>query len=351
MGIFNIFKYLDLRYVGKKAFGGNSPKEAIAKVTPYIKEQSELFVQGCHDAREKLKDIPGTNYKLGISHMHRGNISDAILRFRMVSFLTPENPDAHYNLGRCFIMAGENDNAKKQFEKTIQMKKNYAGVQYQIDKLEKPESINNIPADIITEKCESIAESYNEEAQENDLNRSSALVKLALANIEDKNPNLQVLDLGCGTGICGEILFSKEVTKNITGVDLCPEMLKATKRIKIDGTSVYDFLEKQEINDYLSKNKKSFDLIISDDAFHYLGDMEKTASMLKKSLNAKSILAFTARENLSDGYKLDISKDKFDYSSKYIKETLKKAGFEELQTKELEVTEGSIYNAFIFKKK
>ncbi len=50
-----------------------------------ILDFKEYLLKEYGDMRVKLKDIPGTNYELGLRHLARGNLDDAIMRFKMVT--------------------------------------------------------------------------------------------------------------------------------------------------------------------------------------------------------------------------------------------------------------------------
>ena len=77
---------------------------------------------------------------------------------------------------------------------------------------------------------------------------------------------LDVLDAGCGTGLCGALV--KPFARRLIGVDLSQGML-AHARDK----NVYDALTKAELREYLHDNSEAFDLIVSADTLVYFGDI------------------------------------------------------------------------------
>jgi predicted TPR repeat methyltransferase len=344
-----IAKYFDLNYWTKKLVGDVDVKAQFARAVPILKQKFNDFLTECSQSKDKLKDIPGTNYNLGLAHMQRGNIEDAVLRFRMVIFLTPENIGARYYLARCLLLLGEEENAKEQFNLVLKSQADYADTNYQLEKLANPLAIKIIPKAMIKERSDLVADNYDEEF-DSQSKSSKILTSSVLANIKDKNPNLEVLDLGCGSGNCGILLKKKEVTKRIVGVDISEKMLKLASRLNIEGNKVYDQLVNKEIKEYLSANDEKFDLIIANLSFEYFGDLSEIVALLKKLLRAHGTVAISIRndEAVASGYVLNVAYDDFSHSLQYVKDQFTNAGFEELEAKEFELDEEQSATALVF---
>ncbi|MCE3232843.1 MAG: biotin biosynthesis protein BioC [Rickettsiaceae bacterium] len=333
MNIFKMTRYFDLKYWTKKWFGDADIKDQSAKFMTLIQKKWQEFLQDCDEAREKLKDIPGTNYKLGILHMRRGNVSDAIMRFRMVIFLTPEHVGARCQLAKCLLMVNEEESARDMLQKVLEMDKDNTDAKYQLSKLNNRETLNTIPLSVIREKVDISADNYIA----GDLAFTKTFISTVLLNINDKNPNLSVLDLGCGDGEAGQLLRDKEIVKNITGVDLSDKMLKLAQKRKIGEESVYNNLANREISEYLSVNNDKFDLILANGSLKYFGNIKEIFSLVKKSLKPSAIFAFAINKaELDKDYRLNIGEDNFSFSQGYIRDALNSLGFNELQIKEVQ---------------
>ena len=98
--------------------------------------------------------------------------------------------------------------------------------------------------------------------------RAPALVAAMLegSNLEPSE-RLEVLDAGCGTGLCGSLVAP--YARRLIGVDLSEGMLALAKE-----KHVYDVLVKAELTEYLRGNSEAFDLIVSADTLVYFGDLE-----------------------------------------------------------------------------
>ncbi len=99
----------------------------------------------------------------------------------------------------------------------------------------------------------------------------------------------RVLDLGCGTGLCGAHVRSR--VDHLSGVDISPAMVdKAGLR------AVYDALHVGDIHDFLAANQASYDLVLAADVFIYVGALERVFGLLAPRMPSGSWLAFTVED-------------------------------------------------------
>jgi predicted TPR repeat methyltransferase len=90
--------------------------------------------------------------------------------------------------------------------------------------------------------------------------------------------SLDVLDIGCGTGLCGPLL--RPIARRLVGVDLSPNMLsKAAMR------AVYDQLNCAELTQWLAECGQQFGLVVAADVLCYFGDLSAAFA------NARAVLA------------------------------------------------------------
>lgn len=96
----------------------------------------------------------------------------------------------------------------------------------------------------------------------------------------------QVLDLGCGTGLCGPLLRPRAA--HMTGVDLSPAMIDKARARKL-----YDELQVADIHDHLEQPGPLYDLIVAADVFIYVGPLERVFALASQRLQPGGWLAFT----------------------------------------------------------
>ena len=113
--------------------------------------------------------------------------------------------------------------------------------------------------------------------------------------VETLRPHLparppEVLDLGCGTGLCGAAL--RPFARRLAGVDLSTAMLEAAGR-----KDVYDELAQGELTDWMGSHRASFDLIAATDVFNYIGDLEPVFAAARDALRPSGLLAFSTERD------------------------------------------------------
>lgn len=75
--------------------------------------------------REKMKDLSKTNYDLGMKHLERGLVLEAIFRFKMVKRFWPDNYEAYYQLAYCLILVEKFDQAEEIIAELITKNPDY----------------------------------------------------------------------------------------------------------------------------------------------------------------------------------------------------------------------------------
>lgn len=97
---------------------------------------------------------------------------------------------------------------------------------------------------------------------------------------------LDVLDLGCGTGLCAPLF--KPWCKTLTGVDLSRKMV-----VKAEQLGLYDSLIIADLLEPLSVSECCYDLILAADVLNYFGDLEDVFMGFARSLRKGGIAAFS----------------------------------------------------------
>ena len=106
--------------------------------------------------------------------------------------------------------------------------------------------------------------------------------------------HLDVLDAGCGTGLCGVLVAP--FARRLVGVDLSAGMLAQAKE-----KNVYHALMKAELTEYLRDNREAFDLIVSADTLVYFGDLEGVIEACAGTLRPNGLLVFTLEHAVGGG--------------------------------------------------
>lgn len=129
---------------------------------------------------------------------------------------------------------------------------------------------------------------------------------------------LDILDLGCGTGLAGEVL--KPHAHRLEGIDLSPAMVeKARER------GVYDALAVADMVTALSRPGTAWDLIVAADALVYVGDLGPVLAAAAGALRPGGRFAGTVEESSGPDLELKPTK-RFGHSRGHIERTAAAAG-------------------------
>ena len=132
---------------------------------------------------------------------------------------------------------------------------------------------------------------------------------------------LDVLDAGCGTGLCGALVAP--FARRLIGVDLSDGMLAHARE-----KNVYDALIRAELTEYAGANSDAFDLIVSADTLVYFGDLEGIVAAFVRALRPHGLLVFTLEHAVGNGdvdYRLQ-PHGRYSHGRGYVERLLTSAG-------------------------
>lgn len=129
---------------------------------------------------------------------------------------------------------------------------------------------------------------------------------------------LDVLDAGCGTGLCSAGI--RPFARRLVGVDLSPGMLE-----KARSRGGYDELYEAELTEFMDRAPEAYDLIISADALIYFGDLRKVVAAAARSLRPAGCLVVTLElvepADAADGFRIN-SHGRYSHTADHIRQAL-----------------------------
>lgn len=130
----------------------------------------------------------------------------------------------------------------------------------------------------------------------------------------------RVLDLGCGTGLCGALLRHR--ADWLEGVDLSPAMIA-----KAALSHHYDRLNTDDIHDYLQADPSSWNWVLAADVFIYVGELDRLFALLAQRLRIGGWLSFTVEASANaDGVQL-LPSLRYAHSKAYLEALALQHGF------------------------
>ena len=153
------------------------------------------------------------------------------------------------------------------------------------------------PAALVAQHFDGIAEDFDARLVTRLGYRGPQQLAALISSRLTARADLDVLDLGCGTGLCGAVL--RPYARRLEGVDLSPGMLaKAAARGDYDQLRVADILAR------LEGQAAAWDLLVAADSFPYLGDLAPVVAGAWAALRPGGWFAFTTETTDRDGYRL-----------------------------------------------
>jgi predicted TPR repeat methyltransferase len=152
------------------------------------------------------------------------------------------------------------------------------------------------PAEYVASLFDSYAERFDEHLV-GELGYRGPEQLLAAVTAAAPDRKLDIMDLGCGTGLCGAMF--RPLAKTLMGCDLSPQMVKAAKN-----RGCYDEVLVGDIRAALADRKAQFDLILAADVFIYVGDLAEVFPLAYVALRAGGLFAFTVEAHDGSGYVL-----------------------------------------------
>ena len=137
----------------------------------------------------------------------------------------------------------------------------------------------------------------------------------------------QVLDLGCGTGLCGEKIIP--FARTLIGVDLSEKMLAVAARKQI-----YDELIAADVLSYLRDKHQAFDLIIAGDVLVYFGDLAPVFSLVRQALKPGGLFILNLEMSAVAAFEMTVS-GRFAHRKEYVEQIAAQHDFNVLRYREV----------------
>lgn len=172
----------------------------------------------------------------------------------------------------------------------------------------------------VRQEFDGFAASFDRQLLENLNYHAPQVLADALAGVLPPGANpIDVLDAGCGTGLCAPLL--RPLARRLAGVDLSPLMLaKARQR------GGYDELVEAELTAFLQAHAAAYDAVVSADTLVYFGDLTAFMAAAHGALRAGGWLVFSLEAMEGDAFELSPS-GRYRHSRAYVDRVLLEAGF------------------------
>ena len=131
-----------------------------------------------------------------------------------------------------------------------------------------------------------------------------------------------VLDLGCGTGLCGALLAGR--AGRLVGVDLSAGMLEQAR-----AAGVYASLQQADLVEHLRATGEHHDLVLAADVFIYVGALEAVFEQVARVLEPGGLFCFSAECAGDEARDIELGTSlRYAHSGRYLRRLAQAFGFE-----------------------
>lgn len=230
----------------------------------------------------------------------------------------------HITLGGCLynlLLINEDEKALPLIDVWLEQFPDNPIALHTLETIRGTSNVKRASAEYVKELFDAFADSFDDVLKGLEYQAPVLVAKtVAVLDMPEKS---DILDLGCGTGLCAVHLDKENVPfVSLVGVDLSDGMLEKAGERKL-----YTSLEKSDIIAFLPQKEMNFDLIISADVFTYLGDLSELCKGISFTLKPGGHAVFTVSEAVDDpdAYVLEPS-GRFMHGKQYIIQELEKNG-------------------------
>lgn len=281
-----------------------------------VDKAAEIYLR----ALEVKPDDKDVLFNLGVIHMQQGYAKDGVSYYLRAVKTCPDFFEAHQNLGAIYLMRRDNKNALLHFREALRIKPDAEALRHTIKIIMNDKNLTGSSSVYIQSLFDSYADYYDAHLSAHLHYQVPEKLYSALRDADVLNVNnLLIVDVGCGTGLCGELF--KPHASYLVGIDLSEKMLEVAAAKKL-----YDELVLVEAVHYLANQTTYYDLILAGDVLVYFGQLEEWMAAVKHSLKPNGYFAFNVEITNEADYCLTQS-GRFAHHQQYLERLASEYGF------------------------
>lgn len=300
------------------------------------------------DLRIKLQNISQTNHDLGVYHLNNNNLNDAIIRFKLLGFIS-RNDDFDPNgfLAWCYFLKNNVKQALRYSQRSA-------------SEIDLHNFLSNYPNN--TEIKDSILQKYR------DLSSNQYITKFDKANLEVSKVYLPqvfvrsiiesinilpkhytVLELGSNVGVIGSELRKRLPDSfDLVGVENSQQMIRLVDAY-YPNHNPYDQLYHTSVRQFLdNKDQITFDLVISCCGISFQKDLSSIIKSLCNLVNASGYISICVMidPDAKDPY-FSLKHKEFVYTKESVQNCINHANIKILSSHEFTLDIHTIYYSIV----
>lgn len=234
---------------------------------------------------------------------------------------SPDNIPLLCELGKVMSEQGMKEEASRIFRRAKELDPANAEIEYLLSEFEENTDAHIARQNYIRKIFDGYADSFDHHLQGRLEYRTPELIFKALEETGvTSRQGLNIMDLGCGTGLCGPLF--RNIAGRLVGVDLSSKMIEKAKNRK-----VYDELYEADIIEALGRAANAYDLVLAADVFVYVGDLAPVFAGCATTLREGGFFAFSIESVEAVKFVLRTS-GRYGHSLFYVQKLAEEYGFD-----------------------
>jgi predicted TPR repeat methyltransferase len=272
-------------------------------------------------------DMGDAHVNLAKAYEALDRIPDALTEYRQAVMLRPYHFETYRRLGALLYGWHRIDEAAEVYRKWLSLDPESPVARHLLSACTGQEVPVRASDDTVRTMFKSFAESFDEVLTRIEYRAPALVAQAATAVMGPPEARLEILDAGCGTGLCGE--HFKPFARRLVGVDLSFEMIqKAVVR------KLYDDLILGELTAFVGAAAAAWDVVISADTLVYFGDLAPVMAAARRGLRPGGHLVFTLERadeaETPSGFRIN-PHGRYSHTEAYVRGVLSAAQLEPLQ--------------------
>jgi predicted TPR repeat methyltransferase len=237
--------------------------------------------------------------------------------------LAPQSSDAYHNLGQALVTSGRTAEALDVYRRWQEQQPDNPANAHMIAAVAGGAAPDRASDSYVQSTFDRFASTFDDVLTSLAYRAPALCGALVADSVGAARRTLDILDAGCGTGLCAPILAP--YARALDGVDLSPKMLE-----KAAARGGYRHLDAAELTAWLAAHPAQYDLVVSADTLCYFGALEDVTVAAAQALRPGGHLVFTLEECAGPDappFRLN-PHGRYSHSEAYARAVLERAGLD-----------------------